>query len=578
MILGRKAPAFSLAQLNAEYDALAQYSANTRGDRRLAAYVVEPVNASRAAAARPGLMLVEAVALLLLLVACTNIAGALLLNASERRPEFAVRMSMGATPGLLLRQILAEMSTVAVVGVLLGAVLAFEVIASLGSMAAPVLPGLPLSLTWRDLLAALLFGGVTLVLFGTVPALAAAYGCSASADSASPKRSVYKVRAVLLVCQVGVTIVLLSGATVLLRSYRSAMSSPAGFDSTGLLTTDVYRPNGGSGLPSFQDAVRALDASMAEVRFVDQVTFSDASPFGSGGSNQRLDVLPADGSDAVKRSFRVCHVSSNYFALLHIGIVRGRTFSSDTADLDGVVVNEAFARTLRGIEVLGSVVRTSAGPFQIIGVVADVKSTWLTTASIPTLYAPIALAASPTISVTARSERPSEAAAEMRKAIERTEPDGPPVAIEPLSTIVWRSEAKRRFYLAIAGTFAVVAALVSALGIFSAVGRVVELRSKDFAIRIALGARRLEILRLVLAEGLQPVIIATLAGLLGAVALVRALAIHPFSQALLFNVASTDLSTYSLPVAVVFANAALACLVPIKRALRVDPATTLKAN
>jgi ABC-type antimicrobial peptide transport system permease subunit len=143
---------------------------------------------------------------------------------------------------------------------------------------------------------------------------------------------------------------------------------------------------------------------------------------------------------------------------------------------------------------------------------------------------------------------------------------------------VWRSEAKRRFYLAIAGTFAVVAALVSALGIFSAVGRVVELRSKDFAIRIALGARRLEILRLVLAEGLQPVIIATLAGLLGAVALVRALAIHPFSQALLFNVASTDLSTYSLPVAVVFANAALACLVPIKRALRVDPATTLKAN
>lgn len=550
MLLARRASGVSLAQVNAEHDALAQYRATNRGDDRWAAYIWEPVNASRAAAARPGLMLVQSVAVLLLLVACTNIAGALLLNASERRSEFALRVSIGATPGQLLRQVLGEAGAVAALGVTLGAVLALAVITSLGSIAAPVLSGLALRMDWRDLLAALALGGVALVLFGAFPALVAAYGRGiGSSESTRRHPSVHRLRAILLVLQVSATTVLLTGATVLLRSYRSVMSSPTGFHSEGLLTTDIYLPAATGAASSFQC-----------------------------GSNVRFEVLASGATDVVKRSFQIGHVSSNYFSLLHIPIVRGRMFSTDTADVAEVVVNDAFARTFRGEEVIGAVVRTPSRSLRITGVVGDVKSTWLTTDSRPVLYAPIALAASAAVSVTARSRRLPEAAAEMRKAIERADPDGPPVAIEPLSNIVWRSEVRRRVYLAIAGTFAVVAALVSALGIFSAVGRVVAIRSRDIAIRVALGARRSEVVRLVLLEGLQPVMMGTVAGLAGGFALVRVFSSHPFLQALLFRVASADLSTYALPVTVVLANAVLACLVPLSQALRLDPATTFKAE
>lgn len=579
MLLARRASGVSLAQVNAEHDALAQYRATNRGDDRWAAYIWEPVNASRAAAARPGLMLVQSVAVLLLLVACTNIAGALLLNASERRSEFALRVSIGATPGQLLRQVLGEAGAVAALGVTLGAVLALAVITSLGSIAAPVLSGLALRMDWRDLLAALALGGVALVLFGAFPALVAAYGRGiGSSESTRRHPSVHRLRAILLVLQVSATTVLLTGATVLLRSYRSVMSSPTGFHSEGLLTTDIYLPAATGAASSFQEATRSLAAALAATAFVDEFAFSDASPFGSGGSNVRFEVLASGATDVVKRSFQIGHVSSNYFSLLHIPIVRGRMFSTDTADVAEVVVNDAFARTFRGEEVIGAVVRTPSRSLRITGVVGDVKSTWLTTDSRPVLYAPIALAASAAVSVTARSRRLPEAAAEMRKAIERADPDGPPVAIEPLSNIVWRSEVRRRVYLAIAGTFAVVAALVSALGIFSAVGRVVAIRSRDIAIRVALGARRSEVVRLVLLEGLQPVMMGTVAGLAGGFALVRVFSSHPFLQALLFRVASADLSTYALPVTVVLANAVLACLVPLSRALRLDPATTFKAE
>jgi putative ABC transport system permease protein len=579
MMLARRAPGFSLAQVNAEHDALAKYWASHRGDARLAAYVWEPANASRAAAARPGLMLVQSVAVLLLLVACTNIAGALLVNASERRSEFALRVSLGATPGQLARQVLGETGAVAAFGVTLGAGLALAVITSLGSLAAPVLSGVALGMGWRDLLAALALGGVALIVFGAFPALVTASG-SGIGSSASTSRhpSAHRLRAILLGLQVSATIVLLTGATVLLRSYRSAMSSAPGFQSEGLLTTDIYLPTTTGAASSFQEAIRSLRAAMEDITFVDEVAFSDASPFGSGCGSRRLEVLPPGKTAAVMRSFRVCHVSSNYFSLLHIPIVRGRVSASDTADLTDVVVNEAFARTLPGDEVLGAVVRTPSRSLRITGVVGDVKGTWLTTGSPPELYAPIALAASTAVSVTARSWRLPEAAAEMRKAIERAAPNGPSVAIEPLSQIVWRSEERRRFYLAIAGTFAVVAALVSALGIFTAVGRVVAVRSRDIAIRVALGARRSEVVRLVLFEGLQPVMIGTVAGLAGGVALVRIFASHPFLQTLLFKVASTDLSTYALPLTVVLANAVLACLVPLGRALRLNPATTLKAE
>jgi predicted permease len=580
MLMARRASGFSLAQANAEHDGLAQSWVSTRGDSRLAAYFLEPIHAARAEAARPGLMLLQAVAVLLLLVACTNIAGALLLNAAERRSEFVLRVSLGATPGQLLRQLLGEMGAIAVLGVTLGAALALAVTTSLGSLAAPVLAGVALDIGWRDLLAALTLGGVALVLFGTVPALVTAYSAGrGSVGATSLHTAVHRLRATLLVLQVGVTIVLLTGATVLLRSYRSAMSSPAGFESDGLLSTEMHLPATTNAASSFQGVVTSLDAALAESRFVEELAFSDASPFGSGGSNVRFEVLPSGATDPVKRSFRICHVSSNYFSLLRIPLVRGRIFSSATADVTEVVVSESFARLFRDDEVLGALVRSpSSGWLRIIGVVGDVKGTWLTHAGSPTLYAPIALAASDTISVTARSRRSAEAAAEIRQAVERADPNGPLVAIEPLSTIVWRSEVRRRFYLAIAGTFAVVAVLMSALGIFSAVGRIVATRSRDIAIRIALGARRSEILRLVLLEGLLPVIIGTGAGLGGGCVLVRVFSYHPFSQTLLFKVAPSDLSTYALPVALIVANAVLACLVPFRRALRLDPVKALKAE
>lgn len=579
MLLARRASGFSLAQVNAEYDALARYWASNRGDDRLAGYVLEPVNASRAAAARPGLILLQSIAVLLLLVACTNIAGALLLNASERRSEFALRVSVGATPGQLFRQVLGEMGAVAALGVTLGAALALAVTTSLGSLAAPAVGRVALEFGWRDLLAALALGSVALILFGTVPGVVAGYGSEVrSSGSTSRHTPAHRLRGKLLTLQVGVTIVLLTGATVLLKSYRNAISSPAGFQSEGLLVTEMYLPTTASEASSFREASRSLAASLAAIQVVDEFAFSDASPFGSGGSNLRLEVLTPGEADPVRRSFRVCHVSSNYFSLLHIPVVRGQMFSGDTADLTEVVVNEAFARTLPGEEVLGAVVRTPSTSFRIMGVVGDVSDTWLTTNPTPVLYAPIALAASTTLSVTVRSRRLPEAVAEMRKAIERADPNGPAVAIEPLSQIVGRSEARRRYYLAIAGTFAVVAVLVSALGIFSAVGRVVAFRSKDIAIRVALGASRSEVVRLVLLEGLRPVMVGTGVGIAGGFALVRVLESHPSLHTLLFKVASTDVSTYALPVTVIVANAVLACLAPLGRALRFDPATTFRAE
>ena len=527
-----------------------------------------------------------------LLIACTNVANLLLVRGAGRQKEFAVRAALGAGRARLVRQMLAESLLLALVGGALGLGLAQwgvdALVAAIPEQrlnAMPYLRGLGLD-TGTLLFTAALSVGVSL-LFGLAPAFQASKldlnatlkeGGGKGAAGASRSR----LRSALVVTEVALSLVLLVGAGLMLKSLTRLLEVDPGFDPKNLLTLRLAVPASEYGdydrVANFHRQLLARLEAMPGVRGVATV---GTMPI-LGGNTTRFyaagQPVPAPGTET---EANLRNISAGYFRVMGVPIVAGREFSErDTKDAPpAVVVNQTLAaRVFPGEEAVGQrLVFTGGGgpPVEIVGVVGDERVNGLDAVVTPVVYYPYLQDTPPPpgTGVLVRTQGDASAlAGAVRGEVRALEPAALVFGVRTMEEIIADSPAAfmRRYPTLLIGVFAAVAFLLASVGIYGVVSYTVSQQTHEIGVRMALGARTSDVLRLVVGRGMAMALVGVSVGLIGAFALTRLM------SSLLFGVSPTDPQTFALVAALLVAVALAACLVPARRATRVDPMTALR--
>ncbi len=580
-VLGRLKTGVSLQQANAEMDTLAKNLQRQYPDaKRGWTVLIDPAFDVMVGQIRPALLLLFSAVGLVLLIACTNIAGLLLARASGRQREFAIRTAMGAACGRLARQLLTESILLGIGGGLVGLLMATGGLSVLRHFASDNFPRLEeVRLDGTVLGFALVASLATGVIFGLVPALQAGRG-----DVTEPLKDGGRgisagrrnfMRTGLVVAEIALSLMLLVDAGLVIKSFIHLTGEPVGYSTSHLLAGDV-------GLPQ----TKYKDAQAQSAFFDDLLGRLAASPgVESAGA---VSVLPLTGHDCwldFKIPGRIgppvsaayFQVSPNYFHTMQIPLVAGRPFvDQDGNSSAGVaIVNQTFARTFfPNQDVLGKQIEVSDGgpnPREIVGVIKDVK-TFSLNGTIPAeMYLPYRQRCWGYFSVVVRTAaNPAAAAGLLRSAVLATDPDQPLAEVHTMEELVKDSSASSRFMVILMGAFAGVALLLCATGIYGLISGTVARRTHEFGIRLALGATGANVLCLVLRQGLALALAGLVLGLAGALATTRLLA------SLLYGVEPRDLTIFALGVAALTTTVVLASFIPARRATRVDPMTALR--
>jgi predicted permease len=524
----------------------------------------------------------------LLLIACTNLASLLLARAVSRRKELAVRTALGAGRERLLRQLLTESLVLAAVGGAVGVLLAIAAV-PLGARLVPT--GLPIAETpspdLRVLAFAALLTAITGVAFGVLPALRATGGADASAlrdgDRAGSTRSTERLRAILVVTEVAVSVALLVVAGLLIRALGRLERVDPGFRSQNVLTleTTLPRPRYDVTERRAQFYERVLEdvrrlpgvSSAAYVSFLPMVMRGGIWPV-------TLDERPVEPGTEPFASLRFA--TPGFFETLRVPLRRGRDFA--TSDRRGTpsaaVVSESFARfAWPGQDPIGKRFRFALQQPTVVGVVGDVRVRGLESESEPQVYLSYrqvddgsVIWYAPKNLVLRSSVSPEALLPEIRRIVANADPQVPVSNVQTLSSIVEAETAPRRVQLDVLGAFAIAALFLAGVGIHGLLAFTVSQRSREIGIRIALGAQRREILRMVVRQGVRLAGLGALAGIAVAYAAGRGM------EALLFGVHPGDAATFLLAVAVCLLTALAGSLLPARRAVRLDPLSVIRAE
>jgi putative ABC transport system permease protein len=538
---------------------------------------------------RESLVLLQGAVVLVLLIACANAANLLLARAATRRKEIAIRTSLGAAHWRIIGQLLTESALLAAVAGAAGlglAAVGVAVLKAFGSANVPRLSEVHIdgSVLAFTAVIALLSG----VLFGLAPAWQLARARPQESLNAVPRGSGPgatggKLRAILVVAEVMLSLVLLIGAGLLLRSFARLQQVELGFDSKQLLVAPLPLPTARYDTP---DKARAFyDAALERVRGMPGVIAAAAvnsAPF--AGVNSGLVFTPA-GSPPPERGpgpdadYRV--ISPGYLETMKIPLVRGRRLSRQ--DMPGsppaVLINQTMARRFwPGRDPIGQ--RLDVGgvtdtPVTIVGVVGDARYQSLETPEPrPMIYLAMGQTQEETgFDLVLRSNAaPTELSAVLRDVLRALDPSLPVPLTIGMDEILSDAFASRRFALALFGVFAGVAVLLAAVGVYGVMSYVVRQRTQELGIRVALGASRSALVGMVLVETMRLVLVGVLAGLAGAWLLTRLL------SGLLFGIAPTDPPTFWGLAGLLVCLAVVAGLVPAYRAARVDPMAALRAE
>jgi predicted permease len=521
---------------------------------------------------------------LVLLIACANLANLLLARASARRREIGIRLALGAGRWALIRQLLAESVLLSLLGGAAGAVGAAWT-ADVLSTFRPPLPVpvvLDLALDLRVLAFALAVSIATGVLFGLAPALAAtrtdvvsALKDDGAATGTGPQRS--RLRNALVVGQVSVALLLLVGSGLFVRSLRNAHAIDPGFEAGGLAMASVDLVLGGYK----EDAgrafyVRALEETRALPGVV-AATFVKDAPLGLGGSRRRVWIEGYTPRPHEDMEVALTSVGPGYFETMHIPLLRGRTFTgSDGPGLPlAAVVNEAFVRQYwNGEEAIGRRIRSygqEAPPAEIVGVVRDGKYRTLGEEARPFLYLPLLQDYDGEATLIARTNgSPATVAAQLQHRLFEVDPRVPVFDVKTMDEHLRFTLLPARLAASVLGLFGTVALLLAGLGLYGVMSYLVSQRRREVGIRIALGARPADVVRLVVRQGMRLTILGVAGGIVAAVVLTRLVA------GLLYGISPTDPWTFAAVTAVLAAVALLACLLPARRAAAVDPIVALR--
>jgi putative ABC transport system permease protein len=525
----------------------------------------------------------------LLAMACVNVANLLLARGATRRKEIAIRTALGAGRGRIVAQLLSESLLLALAGGALGLALARGVVALVARLGPASIPRLAqASIDARSFLFALGVSVATGILFGIAPAMQ-----SSGADlntaltevgrGGTTGRSGRTVRNALVVAEVALAVVVLIGAGLLIRSFVRLRSTDPGFQPSGLLTLRVPLAGGRNAAPdrriAFFQQVADRVATLPGVRAVGAVNGLPLTGLGLG-SNFAVDGRPAPAPE--QRPLGLLRsVNSAYFRTMGIPLLAGRVFAdSDTSQAPPViVVNQTLARRFwpQGNPIGGRLVvdANNGRVAEIVGVVGDVKPERIENDDWPTIYNPYAQVPVTTMTMVVRTAGPKGApplslASAVEREVHQLDPDQPVADARSMEDVVDRAVAGARFNTVLLGVFALIAFLLAAVGIYGVISCDVSERTHEIGIRVALGAQRGDVLKLVLGQG------ARLAGYGVAAGLAAALALTRLMAAMLYGVKTTDAYTFAAIPVLLGAVALAASYLPSRRALGLDPMTALR--
>jgi putative ABC transport system permease protein len=533
---------------------------------------------------RPTLRILMGAVLFLLLIACGNVAHLLLTRASARRREVAVRLALGASYGQLMRQFLTEASLLAVGGCTLGIVIARVAVTVLASRGPGNIPRLAEATPDMTVLVfAVLVSAVTAVFFGLLPAMRArsfAVGESLKTARSALSGRTGRFQRCIAASETAITVILLISSALLFRSLARLQSVHPGFESQNVTTAQITLQQSKYSQPFQREAFfsQLLSGVQGELG---TATVGATSYLPLAGGNYGffffIDGQPhlGVGRDA---TISVRHVSADYFRAMQIPLRRGRTFDdSDTPQSRPVaIINEAAVRLyFKNKEPIGWHLANSRDAImrEIVGVVGDDRFVGLDRNVQPELYLPYRQVPSPTMTVVVSSILPLESVSSaIRSVARRLDPDQAVAEIRPMARIVAATTAQQQFTSSLFGTFAFVATALAAIGLYGVVTMFVNERRQEIGVRMALGAQRQDVMRLVMKHGGRVIVAGTIVGILGALALTR------FLRSLLYGVTPSEPASYVIGAVVLVITGLLACYLPARRAARVDPARTLRAE
>jgi putative ABC transport system permease protein len=578
--IGRVAPGATLAQAQAELRAIKQQlMAEYPPDKKDWSVGVAQLQQDLTGDARPTLTILLGTVALVLLIACANVSNLLLARGNARAREIAIRSALGAGSGRIVRQLLMESLLLALLGGVLGLGLASFGIELLAKMLAGMLPSmLRPELDWRVLTFSLVIACGSGLLFGLWPALRASRPdlqhvlkeSERGSLSASRRRS----QSALVVAEFALTIVLLIGAGLFLRSFVRLLATDPGFNTQQTLAFDLSFPK--AKYPKAEDQQRFLQdvskrlMALPGIEAAGAATTLPLSRSGRGGGVRRADQPDGNGY-GVRDDF----ISGDYFSALQIKLLRGRLLTEadnlPTAP-PVLVIDEKVARDLYpGEEAIGKTLKYGPKSWEIVGIVPRIRHGSLEQEPPPRIYGPRAQFSYPTAGMVVRSALPPATLVEtIRKTILEVDSHQPIANVRTLEEAVSNSLARQRTTLILLGLFAAVAIGLACLGIYGVMSYTIGQRAHEFAIRGALGAQRRDIFRLVLSSGLKLSLLGIAVGLGAAFFLARLV------EKLLFEIQARDPLVFLAAVCLLGIAAAVSVYLPARRATKVDPLIALR--
>lgn len=587
-VMGRLKPGVSYAQANSEAATigkrLQQEYADTNKDRAIELLPSSAVKifpgVDKALYATSAVLL--AVVGLVLLIACANVANMMLARAAARRREIAVRLSLGAGRARLVRQLLTENLMLSLAGGGLGLLLAAWSNNAMNGLRLPI-PiniGFNLGNDWRVMTFTFLACVGATVFFGLAPALQASKTDLVTAlkeESRTGGAARGRLRNVLVVAQVALSLVLLIGAALSVRSMWNAHLVHPGFESNGLVQAGFTPSLQGYTQQREEIFFRQLKERVQNLPGVESVAFASHLPL---AFSIRLTSTAPEGQDSAPvekwPQIDTATVSPGYFETMGIPVVKGRVFAdADTRESPKVaVINETFAaRFWPGQDPLGKRVRVGrdGGYSEVIGVVKDGKYRTLGESNRPYVYRSLSQLFESDATLIARVTGDSSAViAGIRREAKQLDEKVPDLGLTSVEEAIAVSLIFPRAGAALFGLFGVLGLILASLGLYGVIAYVVSQRTHEIGVRMALGAQRSHIFQMILGHGLKLTGIGVALGLAGALAMTRVITV------LLYGVSPTDPLTFSLVTAALLLVAALACFIPARRAAAVEPLIALR--
>lgn len=590
-VIGRLKPGVTVAQAQAEADTIVAnwhplFPDNYEPATKFGA-TIYPLHNLVIGGMRPALMILLGAVAVVLLIACANLTTMLLARAGAREREFAIRLALGAGRTQLVRQMLSESILLALVGGSAGVVLAvwgLDLLRSIGAQTVPRIAEVNLDL--RVLLVTLGTAVVTGIIIGLIPALASgkpelteALKEGGRGSTSGLRRN--RLRNALVVAEVALALVLLVGASLLLKSFVRLQNVHPGFEPKNILTMEVALPllkypRGKPVADFFAEATRRVKALPG----VEAAAFTTILPLSGTNSDSSFAIEGRDPTaEKIYPDEEIRGITPEYFSVLKVPLLQGRFFN-DGDQFEGpgvIIVNNAFAKKwFPNQEAVGKRI-TFSDPrkpdvkwLTIVGLVGDMRHRGLDLDPKPEYY----LAHNQTpyrgMILTVRSAQdPRSLTSAIRREISGLDPDLPAANVRTLDQVTADSIAPRRLSVVLIGVFAAVALVLASVGIYGVMSFLVVQRTHEIGVRMALGAQRADVLRLVLGRAAKLVFIGTAVGLLLGVFSNQAL------RALLYNIGAFDLMTFLTVTVALAAVSLLASYIPARRATQADPMIAL---